>query len=248
MQYQGGKSRIAGAITAKIRELHPTATKIWEPFCGGGAVTLALCKANFAVTASDTHPDLIMMYQAMLDGHMYVFGDVTEADYTAAKSLTFSTARRGFIGFGSSFGGGWFAGFARRKMCGGKPASIQPYQEAQRFIAKLKDACIGIAVSFHCQSYTSTPDHVLVYADPPYRGTKPYKGSPPFDHDAFWTWVRTRSGPTFVSELQGPDDIQVVWRKQHKSQNASNSPTTKATSKVIEREERLYYKPATVKA
>jgi len=32
-----------------------------------------------------------------------------------------------------------------------------------------------------------------------------------------------------------------VWRKQHKSQNASNSPTTKATAKIIEREERLYW-------
>ena len=41
MQYQGGKARIAMQIAAKIRELHPTATEIWEPFCGGGAVTLA---------------------------------------------------------------------------------------------------------------------------------------------------------------------------------------------------------------
>ena len=36
MRYQGGKSRIAAQIVAKIRELHPTATEIWEPFCGGG--------------------------------------------------------------------------------------------------------------------------------------------------------------------------------------------------------------------
>jgi len=37
--------------------------------------------------------------------------------------------------------------------------------------------------------------------------------------------------------------MEIVWRKRHKSQNASNSPTTKATAKVIEREERLYFFP-----
>jgi len=49
MRYQGGKSRIAKAIAGKIRELYPTATEIWEPFCGGGAVTLELAKAGFRV-------------------------------------------------------------------------------------------------------------------------------------------------------------------------------------------------------
>ncbi|MFS6545871.1 hypothetical protein WHJ71_14605, partial [Staphylococcus aureus] len=79
-------------------------------------------------------------------------------------------------------------------------------------------------------------------ADPPYVGTKPYKGSPAFDHAALWSWVQQRKG-TFISELTGPDDISIVWRKEHKSQNASNSPTTKATAHIITREERLYYKP-----
>lgn len=55
----------------------------------------------------------------------------------------------------------------------------------------------------------------------------------------------TRSGAIFVSE---PEGMQIVWRKQHKSQNASNSPTTKSTLAMIEREERLYYKPATILA
>jgi site-specific DNA-adenine methylase len=64
MRYQGGKSRIASHIAAKIREMYPTSTEIWEPFCGGGAVTLALAKAGFKVHASDSHEDLILMWQA----------------------------------------------------------------------------------------------------------------------------------------------------------------------------------------
>lgn len=232
MQYQGGKSRIAGAIAAKIRELHPTATEIWEPFCGGGAVTLALAKAGFRVHASDNHEDLILMWQALMRGETEPFADVTEAEHKALRHAA-SSARRGFVGFGASFGGGWFNGFGRHNY----PA--QPYHEAQRSIARLA----SLNITFTLADYTTVPDDVLVYADPPYAGTTKYKGVPTFDHTVFWQWVRQRNGPTFVSELTGPDDIAIVWRKAHKSQNASNSPTTKATSHIITREERLYYKP-----
>lgn len=230
MHYQGGKSRIAKAIAGKIRELYPTATEIWEPFCGGGAVTLELAKVGFEVHASDSHEDLILMWQALMRGETEPFADVTEVEYVALKTAA-PSARRGFVGFGASFGGGWFAGFGRHNY----PA--QPYHEAQRSISRL----CNLDITFTLADYTSTPDHTLVYADPPYQGTKPYTGALAFDHAAFWSWVRCRQGPTFVSELSGPDNIDIVWRKQHKSQNASNSPTTKATAKVIEREERLYW-------
>ena len=235
MRYHGGKSIISKDIAAKIRELHPTATEIWEPFCGGGAVTLALAKVGFHVHASDNHPDLILMWQALMRGETEPFADVTEAEYAALKAAP-PSARRGFVGFGASFGGHWWGGFGRDVKNG---AGHQPYEEACRFVKKL----INLSVTFTHTDYTTVPDDVLVYADPPYVGTKPYKGSPAFDHAAFWSWVRQRKGPTFISELTGPDDIDIVWRKAHKSQNASNSPTTKTTAHIITREERLYYKP-----
>ena len=231
MRYQGGKSRIASHIAAKIRELYPTATEIWEPFCGGGAVTLALAKAGFRVHASDSHEDLILMWQALMRGETEPFADVTEAEYVALKTAA-PSSRRGFVGHAGSFGAAWWGGWARDTT--GRRNFLQ---EARDNNARLLD----LDITFTLADYTSTPDHVLVYADPPYQGTKPYKGAPAFDHAAFWSWVRRRQGPTFVSELSGPDDIDIVWRKQHKSQNASNSPTTKATAKVIEREERLYW-------
>lgn len=231
MRYQGGKSRIASHIAAKIREMYPTATEIWEPFCGGGAMTLALAKVGFKVHASDSHEDLILMWQALMRGETEPFADVTEAEYATLK-MAAPSARRGFVGHAGSFGAAWWGGWARDTT--GRRNFLQ---EARDNNARLRD----LDITFTLADYTSTPDHVLVYADPPYQGTKPYKGAPAFDHAAFWSWVRRRQGPTFVSELSGPDDIDIVWRKQHKSQNASNSPTTKATAKVIEREERLYW-------
>jgi site-specific DNA-adenine methylase len=211
--------------------LCPTATEIWEPFCGGGAVTLALAKAGFKVHASDSHEDLILMWHALMRSETEPFADVTEAEYATLKTAA-PSARRGFVGFAGSFGAAWWGGWARDTQ--GRRNFLR---EALDNNARLR----GLDITFTLADYTSTPDHVLVYADPPYQGTKPYKGAPAFDHTAFWSWVRRRQGPTFVSELSGPDDIDIVWRKQHKSQNASNSPTTKATAKVIEREERLYW-------
>jgi len=237
MQYQGGKSRIAKEIVNEISRRQVTNSvgvgkcderervtrsffDVWEPFCGGGAVTYALVKAGFRVCASDTHEDLIMMWQALLDGSLDM-SPVNEDEYNRLKTAP-PSARRGFVGFGSSFGGGWFAGFARHS-----DGNYDYSQVSRRVLEKLQP--FKSQITFTLTDYTTVPDDALVYADPPYRGTKAYKGAPSFDHDAFWQWVRRRQGPTFISELTCPhDDIAIVWRKQHKSQNASNSPTTKA--------------------
>jgi site-specific DNA-adenine methylase len=204
--------------------MYPTVTEIWEPFCGGGAVTLALAKVGFRVHASDSHEDLILMWQALMRGETEPFADVTEAEYAALKTAA-PSARRGFVGFGASFGGQWWSGFGRDAGTKKEGKGFPVYTFSRRSVHKMQ--CHDI--TFTLADYTSTPDHVLVYADPPYQGTMPYKGVPAFDHAAFWSWVRHRQGATFVSELSGPDDIDIVWRKQHKAQNA----------KV--REERLYW-------
>ena len=243
MQYQGGKSRIAAGIVKTIQSV-TTAREIYEPFCGGGAVTIALAKTGFRVYASDSHEDLILMWQALMRGETEPFADVTEVEYQQAykdvqevragrKQDVQQSARRGFLGFGASFGGRWFEGFGR---CTDRP--VQPYQESARFCQRL----VGMPITFTLADYTSTPDHAVAYCDPPYKGAKPYKGQKrPFDHDAFWSWVSRRQGATFISELTCPLDLPVVWRKQHKSQNASNSPTSKGAA-IIEREEKLFYK------
>ena len=232
MRYQGGKSRIATSLATKIRELHPTATEIWEPFCGGGAMTLALAKAGFRVHASDNHQDLILMWQALMRGETAPFADVTREEHTALKYAE-PSARRGFVRFGASFGGDFFGGFGLDRKNG---EGHQPWQQAQRAVAKLRNA----TVDFELKTYTEVDNDCLVYADPPYYGTYGYQGRA-FDHVSFWQWIRQRRGPTFISELQGPNDIAIVWSKSHKSQMVSNASLTK--DQVIFREERLYYKP-----
>lgn len=85
MQYQGGKSRIAKPIVEAIRRRFSDTKEIWEPFCGGGAVTLELAKSGYIVHASDSHEDLILMWQALMRGETEPFADVTEDEYCMLK-------------------------------------------------------------------------------------------------------------------------------------------------------------------
>lgn len=236
MQYQGGKSRIASEITAKIRELHPQDVVIHEPFAGGGAMTLALAKAGFAVAASDTHPDLIQMWQAFKAEEWSVFGDVTEEEYQLLRHAQ-PSARRGFVGFGASFGGKFMGGMGRHHRGEGDPQRQYVWQDSVRSLAKMIE--VIDRVEWRLADYRDTPDDALTYCDPPYLDTYAYQGRE-FDHVAFWGWVLSRTGPTFVSELTGPEDLE-VWRKQYRSLASCNAPKSRGTPK--ERTERLFYKP-----
>lgn len=110
MQYLGGKTRIAKAI-AEIVNAERGDRVFWEPFCGGLSVSVKLA-AHGPGIVSDANPALIALYQAVRDGWDPP-GHVSEEEYSAAKALPDSDPRKAFIGFGCSFGGKWFGGYAR---------------------------------------------------------------------------------------------------------------------------------------
>ena len=68
------------------------------------------------------------------------------------------------------------------------------------------------------ESYSNVeiPSNSVVYADPPYAGTKDYGYR--FDSEAFWEWCRTRDFPVWISEMIAPDDFVSVleYSKQAK--------------------------------
>lgn len=51
----------------------------------------------------------------------------------------------------------------------------------------------------------------VVYADPPYNGTKGYGCD--FDHERFWRWVASRDYPVYVSEYTAPEGFMDVYSK-----------------------------------
>lgn len=131
-----------------------------------------------------------------------------------------------FAGYGCSFGGKWFGGFARGGESGGKPRNHAA--ESSRNLVKMRPKLQGIKIKFDNYLICSTGEDNVVYCDPPYSTGTKYKDD--FDHDVFWEWVRFQSqiNYVYVSEYNAPDDFKAIWTKEHKSgihHGAEHKPT-----------------------
>lgn len=209
MQYLGGKSRIASKI-AKVIGPKLTSRPWWDPFCGGLSISVALSAYGPGV-ASDIHPSLIALYRAVWGGWVPP-SLVSLEEYQAARKLPDKDPMKAFCGFGCSFGGKWFGGYAR------KHGARRNYSQAsassrvlQQDIKILKEREIYLT---HLDFFKIPPQPDLVlYCDPPYRGTTSYGQA--FDHDAFLTrileWAKVTD--VFVSEYNFPGHI--IWESPH---------------------------------
>jgi len=204
MQYLGGKSRIAKPLAAYL-EGRREGRYFVEPFCGGLNVTAQMTRPRLA---SDAHPALFSLYAALRAGWEPP-DTLSQEEYQAIRARgDTADPLTAFAGFGVSFGGKWWGGYARNGGLRGYALS------AKKSLRRKMAACTD--VSFACCTYQRiSPDsRCLVYCDPPYAGTTPYKGVAPFDSPAFWQLVRewASAGVTvLVSEYAAPPDFRCVW-------------------------------------
>lgn len=114
----------------------------------------------------------------------------------------------GFVGFGCSFGGKFFGGYARNKE--------QTNYALQSKKSLLKDMIYLPNAEFTCLDYRDVdiPNGSIVYADPPYANTTTYQGQK-FDSEAFWEYMRqiSKHNQVFISEQTAPDDFECIWEK-----------------------------------
>jgi DNA adenine methylase len=206
----GGKARQCKYIAEEVLSRAGSRTTYLEPFVGWGYTFAAISPAFDTVYASDNHPDLMMMWQAVKDG--WVPPDhISRELYYELKLSTVSSPLRGFACFGCAFGGKWRNGYAR----------IGPNEDgcgatAHRSVMKKADAFKR--AELWCGDYRKwrvTADTV-VYCDPPYAGmTSYYTGA--FDPDAFWAqcaeWVAA-GALVFISEYSAPFGIEQIWERQ----------------------------------
>jgi DNA adenine methylase len=229
LQYLGGKTRIAKQIAEQIDRVRKPGQWVWEPFCGGLSVTVALSKAG-PVWATDANPALIALHAAGRAGWLPP-EVVTPAQYAAAKLLPDSDPMKAFCGFCCSFSAKWFGGFARAK------ATVRNYAAEGRAGLIRKWPAVTALACVDFLSVAPRPTDALIYCDPPYFNTTGYGGVKPFDSAAFCQRVALWSQFTdvFVSEYWLPIG-QVVWQKnQVSTSNAGQSGKGKVAT------ERLYY-------
>ena len=173
MRYQGGKSRIANQISTTIIE------KIGELkcdtfislFCGSCAVEVKLANLFNNTICNDNHKYLIALYKALQNGYNPP-AYITEEEYRRVRSNIDTELPEyvGFVGFGSSFGGRWFEGYGRSK----KPNGEIRWHSEETKRALERDMKYLMNVEFTCLDYKDVeiPKGSVVYADPPYFGTK----------------------------------------------------------------------------
>lgn len=204
MRYLGGKFRIARHINAAINSRRPEGVVLWDAFCGGLAIAGTV---GGRVWASDVNACLIHMYQAVQRGWDPP-DRLTPEQYQAARHLPDTDPMKAFVGFGCSFAGKWFGGYAKPKVVGGRS-----YTEANSTRNSLKKLVPKVE-RFAAMSFMRPapgPADLVIYCDPPYAGTTGYTTGF-FDYGAFLQRVEdwARWVPVFVSEYSLPIGRE-VW-------------------------------------
>jgi DNA adenine methylase len=207
MQYMGGKSRQAKHIAGVLSAYAGTCRYYVEPFLGGASVFERAAGIFLHPVGSDVHPDLILMWQALLDGWLPPDA-VTREEYNELRTAEPSPLR-GFVGFGCSYGGKWFGGYAYsaggRDYCGG----------SKRVALRKARAMSAVGATVHRSSYLDLDPlpGTLVYCDPPYAGTTKYNGTNAFDHGDFWARARgwaDAGAVVVVSEYSAPAGVKCI--------------------------------------
>lgn len=208
MRYQGGKSRIATSIAVAIERERESNQTLVSLFCGSCAVEAKLAPHFNKVICNDKHEYLIEMLKGVQNGYKLP-EHISEEEYKHIRlHKDDDKVLTGFVGFGCSFGGKFFGGYARNKE--------QTNYALQSKKSLLKDMVYLPNAEFTCLDYRDVeiPNGSIVYADPPYANTTTYQGQK-FDSEAFWEYMRqiSKHSQVFISEQTAPNDFECVWEK-----------------------------------
>ncbi len=226
MQYFGGKAKISKYIVPFFEEVRKEDQVYLEPFVGGANI---ISKMSGERRAYDLNEYLIEMYQGVQKG--YELPDVlSEESYKYIKSnKDVDKVLTGFAGFGCSFAGKWFGGYARNSQkhnyCKASKKSLLKKMETMK------------NVEFLCKDYKTLDSHdCLIYCDPPYANTTKYNGVPDFNSEEFWNVMRkwSKDNDVYISEYEAPVDFDCVLEIPTKT-NIRDS-----TDQVCERVEKLF--------
>lgn len=210
MQYMGSKRRIAKHIAPIIMGNHDPNNWYVEPFAGGMNMMENIQTPKRI--AADSNPYVIALFQSLQNG--WVPPDVVgEEMYRAVKTNRdqYPPELVGFVGFGRSFGGKFFGGYARNDL-------KNNYDEQSR-TSVLKQSKKLLGVRFVVSKFDPIPAYIpygsTVYCDPPYAGTTKY--SCDLDLSEFWSicngLVEQHGCRVFVSEYSAPLPWVPVWQQ-----------------------------------
>ena len=226
MRYMGGKVRIAKYLVPVLQERLKDKDTFVDLFCGSCNIISAI-KAHNRI-ANDLHKELIALHKAVQSGWVPP-SVVTEEEYKQAKYQ--EDHLKAFIGFGCSFSGKYFGGYAR----GGEGRNYA--LNAKNTLLKKHDNMKD--VQFFCSSYNQVqiPENSLVYCDIPYKGTTEYSTAS-FLHEEFYFWckdMKDKGHDLVVSEYlcNVPKGWEVVWKHESKKDMRNKEGEQEGTVEVL---------------
>jgi hypothetical protein len=186
MQYLGGKSRLGGHIVrAILADLGVARLGVVADLCSGaGGVTHRLADVSERVIAVEAHPGLVALHRAVQGGWVPP-EHVSDAEHAALRHADPAQPLTAFVGFACSFGGLWFANYAKQDPRPGRRsyASRGSTLLRERVRANVEHIC---ADALACEV-----DAQVVYCDPPYEGTTGYAAVPVAEPGAWWRRLRS---------------------------------------------------------
>lgn len=229
MKYMGSKNRIAKHILPiMLKEMEDKGYTTWvEPFVGGGNM-IDKVPESYRRIGADLNEHTIAAMLGIRDFVNDLPEQVSEEYYQSVKGTSVHPISS-WIRYTCSFSGKFDNGYARDK-------TNRNYAREQKNSA-LKQSLKIQSVEFLCCSYEdlSNATNSLIYCDPPYQGTTGYKTGA-FDHEKFFAWCRemkSKGNSVFVSEYNAPDDFELVWQGEIKTNFSSTR--NKATHNAVEK-------------
>lgn len=230
MKYMGSKNRIAKEILPIILKDRKQNQYYVEPFVGGFNM---IDKVDGLRIALDINKYLIALFQEIQKG-WYPPEFVSESEYNLVKNNKdkYSMHYVGFVGFGCSYSGKWFGGYARGNDNNGNPRNY--CDESRRNLLKQAKDIKGVFIENKSYYSIILPENSIIYCDPPYQGTTKYKDK--FDHERFWNWCRemkSEGHTIFISEYNAPKDFKCIWQKEIVSSLTKDTGSKKAIEKLF---------------
>ena len=231
MQYFGGKAKIAKELSAFLQSQIKPNQPFVDLFCGSCNVVSKI-KAPKRY-ANDLHKELIALHQAVQDGWIPP-DEVSEQEYKLLKNdldSNYSDHLRGFVGFGLSFSGKWFGGYARdgsdRNYC----------SNAKHSLVKKHNVLEDVTFTNLNYSQVEIPDNSLIYCDIPYKDTTKYSTGN-FLHEDFYSWCKTKvteGHDVLVSEYKHnlPEGWKIVWEHQSKKDIRNKDGVQESTVEIV---------------
>lgn len=203
MQYQGGKERISKQIVEFLERQRVKDQLFVDLTVGGGSVITKMSGQRLGI---DINKSLITLYNSILASN-----SVEHLPDVVSKSLfmelrtkkDFNDPLTAFVGFGCSYAGIFFQGFA---VGANRNYALCAKNSLKRKWIGQK----GLKID-HGNLFDFTVRDAVIYIDPPYKSTTPYR-LVNFDYDKFWDKVRELSlyNKVYVSEYEAPEDFKCV--------------------------------------